>query len=263
MSNLYKQRYIISNQNQCRVINSNQALEERMKELERQARQEAYASGEFVEGLIAPMVEVQPPEPEISLEDMKREAEEILEQARIQSEQMIADAQQKTEQITEIAKAQGEKQGYAEGQEKAAQELERQQQELEQYRQSLEADYERMRDSLEPQILSAVTEIMEKVFHVQFEEYQEMLLHLVRNAILKIESTREFLVRVSEKNYQYIATHRDDILRQVGQNITLEVEADASMDETQCIIETDSGFFDCSIDVQLKNLIKAIRTLSV
>ena len=33
LSNLYKQRYIVSNQNQCRVINSNQALEERMKEL--------------------------------------------------------------------------------------------------------------------------------------------------------------------------------------------------------------------------------------
>lgn len=263
LSNLYKQRYIVSEANQCRVINSNQALAERMEELAQQARRQACESGEFVEGLNAQLVEMPEPEPTVSLEEVKREAEEILANARTRAEQMIAEAQKKTEQIAEIAKAQGEREGYEAGRDKAAQELEVQRQQLDEQRQVLEDEYHRMRDALEPQILRAVSDVFEKVFHVQFDQNQEILLHLVRNAILKIESTRQFLVRVSEKNYQYMETHKDEILKRVGQNITLEIEADASMDEKQCVIETDSGFFECGIDVQLENLIKKIRSLSV
>ena len=57
--------------------------------------------------------------------------------------------------------------------------------------------------------------------------------------------------------------HREEILERVGQNIRLEIEADASLDQTQCVIETDSGFFDCSIGIQFENLLKAVRSLCI
>ncbi len=31
------------------------------------------------------------------------------------------------------------------------------------------------------------------------------------------------------------------------------------MDETQCMIETDGGLFDCGMDTQMRNLIKDIK----
>ncbi len=263
MSNLYKQRYIVTDQNQYRIINSNQVLEAKMEELAQKAREEAFARGEFVEGLNAPSIEVVPMEPIPTPEELRAEAEQALEAAREQARQLVEEARAQSEAITEAARADGQRMGYEAGQQKAARELEIQKEHMEKRRSELEEEYCRLRESLEPQIVEAVCGTLEKVFHIQFDQNYEILLHLVKNAILKIESTKEFLVRTNEKNYQYLATHRDEILRQVGQGISLTFEADASMDDTQCVIETDSGFFDCSIDVQLENLMKAIRSLSV
>lgn len=263
MSNLYKQRYIVTEQNHCRVINSNQGVAEKLEALAR----EVNGTNGFVQGLMAEQVEIAPPEPEISLEEVRKEADAIIETARQQAkqeaEQMIAEAEQQVESITANAKAEGEALGYQEGQRKAAEELEERRKRMEERKYALESEYQRKQESLEPQILEAVCEVFEKVFCIQFDQNKEILLHLVKNAILKIESTKEFQVRVSEKNYKYLEEHKNEILSQVGQNIKLDIEADASMDEKQCVMETDSGFFECSIDVQFENLIKAIRSLSV
>ena len=260
---LYKQRYIVTEQNQCRVINSNQGVAEKLEALAR----EVSSTGAFVQGLTAEQVEIVQPEPEISLEEVRKEADAIIEaakeQAKQQAEEMIALAEQQVESITANAQAEGESLGYQAGQQKAAEELEERRKRMEERRYALESEYQRKQEMLEPQILEAICDVFEKVFHIQFDQNKEILLHLIKNAILKIESTKEFQVRVSEKNYKYLETHKNEILNQVGQNIKLEIEADASMDEKQCVMETDSGFFECGIDIQFENLIKTIRSLSV
>ena len=35
------------------------------------------------------------------------------------------------------------------------------------------------------------------------------------------------------------------------------------MKKNECIIETDAGVFDCSLDIELNNLIKDIKLLSL
>ena len=259
LSNLYKQRYIITASQQTRVINSNEAVAARLEEIKKQAVE----SGGFIEGLMAEEVELPPPEPEISLEEIKAQADAMIAEAQEQAEKLLAEARGQAEAIEAKAKEQGRQEGYQQGREQADLELEHQEQELEKRRQQLEEEYRRLQNRLEPEILDAICGIFEKVFFIQFDQYKEILLHLIQNAILKIESTREFQVRVNEKNYRYIEGHREEILGQVGQNIRLEIEADASLDESQCVIETDSGFFDCSMGIQFENLIKAIRSLSV
>ena len=44
--------------------------------------------------------------------------------------------------------------------------------------------------------------------------------------------------------------------------MSLEIVSDIALSGNQCIIETETGVFDCSMDVQLKNLIKDLRSLS-
>ena len=58
-----------------------------------------------------------------------------------------------------------------------------------------------------------------------------------------------------------LENHREDILERVGHGIELELIADSTMDGNECLIETDSGVFDCSLGTQLENLIKDIRSL--
>ncbi len=43
---------------------------------------------------------------------------------------------------------------------------------------------------------------------------------------------------------------------------SIEIVEDVTMKKNQCIIETGSGMYDCSLDVQLENLIEEIKMLS-
>ncbi len=54
---------------------------------------------------------------------------------------------------------------------------------------------------------------------------------------------------------------KEEILEQVGHDITLEFLSDSSFQEDQCVIETDTGIFDCGTGVQLENLVRDIKAL--
>ena len=111
--------------------------------------------------------------------------------------------------------------------------------------------------------MDVILEVFNKVFHIQFDNKKEILLHLIDNAILNIEGEKQFRIKVAESNVQFLENHKDDILDRVGHDIELEFVSDTTMDGNNCVIETDSGVFDCSLGVQLENLIKDIRSLSL
>ena len=52
------------------------------------------------------------------------------------------------------------------------------------------------------------------------------------------------------------------LLLRFHQKINLDIVADTTMKKNECIIETDAGVFDCSLDIELNNLIKDIKLLS-
>ena len=78
LSNLYKSQYVINNQNNQRIINSNDKVDEYMQDYIRMKREEELAEGGFVEGLNAEEVEVVDEETaeEIPAEEMISEEEQ-------------------------------------------------------------------------------------------------------------------------------------------------------------------------------------------
>ena len=48
----------------------------------------------------------------------------------------------------------------------------------------------------------------------------------------------------------------------MSKEINLDIVADTTMKKNECIIETHAGVFDCSLDIELNNLIKDIKLLS-
>ncbi len=271
MSNLYKQRHIISNGQSTRVINSNIRVAERMKELEKIMRQqnaEQLASSDgFVAGLQMEVVDAVPKEPEITPEEIRKlaqeEADTVLADARSQAEAMLADARNQVEAIREQARNEGFAAGQQEGNAKAQQKLDALSRELEQEHQRMEEDYQQRIQDLEPYLVDVIADVFEKVFHVQFDDKKSILVYLIQKVILNAEGTKEFQVRVSLKDYGYIEEHKDEIRQQVGASVHIEIMADAALQERKCMIETDSGIFDCGADVQLDHLIKALKSLSL
>ena len=89
------------------------------------------------------------------------------------------------------------------------------------------------------------------------------MLYLVGNTIANVDSCKHFSIRVCREQKEYLDAHREEILAQVGRDVTLEISADRTLETNGCVIETDTGIFDCGTDVQLENLIKDLRALSL
>lgn len=273
LSNLYKQRYIFSDGYSKRIINSNIKVEERMEELQREALMKAQipdpqgiADG-FMAGLQAEEVDAVPKEPVISPEEIRKmaqeEADDLLADARKQAESIVSGANKDAGGIREEARNTGFEEGYQEGKAKADAELTELRSRMEEEQRHLEEDYRQKVQELEPYLVDVVSDIFEKVFHVQFDDKKEILIYLIEKVILNTEGTKEFQVRVSPGDFEFVEGHSGEIARQVGTSVHVEIMADATLQERQCMIETDSGVFECGVDIQLENLLKTLKSLSL
>ncbi|MDE6903430.1 MAG: hypothetical protein K2P76_00515 [Lachnospiraceae bacterium] len=178
---------------------------------------------------------------------------------------MLNEAYQQSEEIKTSAREEGHEEGYREGSEKARRELEeeygKKQAQLEEHKLSLQADYNREMKELEPMLLDTILTVVEKVFHIQFSDKKDILLYLVENAVMNIEGCKSFRIRVGEEQRAFLERRKEEILEQVGHDVTLEILSDSSFQEDQCVIETDTGIFDCGTGVQLENLIRDMKAL--
>ena len=277
MSNLYKQYWVTNQQENARVINANALLEERLsrqreRQLAEQRRQQELA-GCFEAGIVRADTEVIEDITEEETIDLTEQAREEAERIKAEAESVLSEAQAQAQDILTQAKFEAERickeaqaQGYADGDAKAQQELGKAYTRLEnEYSvksNQLERDYITKRDNMENELVDVILEVFNKVFHIQFDTKKQILMHLINTAILNIEGERKFRIKVADSNVMFLENHREDILERVGHGIELEFIADSAMNGNDCLIETDSGVFDCSLDMQLENLIKDIRSLS-
>ena len=266
MSNLYKTWFVNADTSNARVINSDAIMAECLEKNAVRIPEplpEVQTEGGFTEGLfIGEASSVIKAEPEVDYVALaKEEAERVLEEAREQAEQMVEQAQAEVDELCEAARVKG----YEDGKEALAREVEEQRAQLEESyqkrHQSLEAEYVEQRAGMEKDLVDVILNVFNKVFHIQFDNKKHILMHLIDDAIMNIEGEKRFRVKVAMSNVLFLENHKEEILDRVGHDVELDILGDSTMDGNECIIETDSGVFDCSLGAQLENLIKDIRSL--
>ena len=282
MSNYYRNNYVIRGEQVRRVINTNdiiaekmQAIVEEQKQAQREElmrrRQEAIEAGEtggeseFTEGLFAKGLELEPePEPQIDyLAQAKEQAEQIISEANAEAVMIHDKAMKDADTLREMAKQEGYETGYASAMQQAELELQAGREALSRREQELNAEYERAMTDLEPKLLDTILTVFDEVFQMQFSGKREMLLQLVRNAMRGIRETRQYKIRVSESEVSFLREHKDELQEKVGEDVQIEIVMDPELSESQCIIDADSGVYDCSLDVELDNLTRDLRSLGV
>lgn len=268
MSNLVKYGFTIQKSEEKRVINYNQMVEARLRELEKARIEELRAQGIepeedpfFEEGITAPSLEETNLEAEAIIREAEAEAERILENAKKEADQITILAQNKSLRLIEEQKYVG----YQQGLEQAKQETEnlktRLQDEYYEKKESLQKEYNTRSATMERDIVEVVIQVFEKVFGIQFQDKKDILLHLVRNTLMNVEIGKTFRIRLNEGNRRFFENHLEDIKERVGAEVSIELVFDATLDDSECLIETDSGVFDCGIDMELNNLVNDILSL--
>lgn len=288
-SNLLKRGYTNVNQDEKRVIDTNELVERRIRELSVQMQRPEHAG--FVSGLEAPAVDVEAlladtdeavaqgnvikakdesekilqakEEASRLLAEARKDADVLMEQAKQHVAQLEQDARIRIEQERMQLLEQARQQGMQEGMEQAAREAESARREMEASKKQMEEEYDRLVEELEPKFVDTITGIYEHIFHVELSSYREVLSYLISNTIRKIEGNRVFLIHVSKEDYPYISMQKKQIAASAtAPNSSVEVVEDMTLSKNECLIETDGGIFDCGLGTQLTELCQKLKLLS-
>lgn len=203
---------------------------------------------------------------ENSIKQAHEELEQILADARSEAENILSEAREQAAAEAEELKEQAKTDGYSEGTEQARSEAEEQiaaaRAEAEAEKEKYRAEYEKQVEEMEPAFVELVVKYVEKLTGIYNEDKQEIILHLIDDAFKGQKGTENFIIRVSEEDYPIVAYSKETMKGYISDDSTLEIVADKMLSKSQCMIETESRIYDCSLDEQLKSLIEDIRLLA-
>ena len=279
-SNLLKRGFTKLVEEDARVINTNDLVAKRIRELSVKMQQ-GEGTG-FVSGLTADKVDSLVADTETEgdpqtsgnvikagedlqklKEDAEAEARRILEDAKAQAESILQEAKEQAEarkaDVLEQARQQGQQEAKAEADRAEAQRTSEYQKKLA----GLDAEYQKRIDELEPEFVDTITGIYEYIFHVDLHSYREVLCYLISSTMRKTEDNRSFLVHVSKEDYPYVSMQKRQIMAEAtAPNSTVEIVEDMTLGKGECLIETDNGIFDCGLGTQLSELRQKLKLLS-
>ncbi len=267
MSNLIKYNSFVVKKEGNVVIDTNKLVMDKissvMSDFKAVAeKQQGFQSEDgFVSGLNAQVVE-ELVDSESVIENAQTEADNILSEAKAQADAIIAEAMSEAQSIRDRHR----NEGYAEGAKRAEDDYTARASKLEaEYSdkfKTLEEDYQNKIENIEPMLVDTLLKVFSKVTKTMAEDKKDMIIALINSVMRNTDLSREFFIRVSPEDYKFVRNNQHRIYSSVAKDVHIEISEDTSLNRNECIIETDAGVFDCSLDIQLENLIKDIRLLS-
>ncbi|WP_175475068.1 FliH/SctL family protein [Butyrivibrio sp. ob235] len=205
--------------------------------------------------------------PQINLEEIQAQIDEQIRMAEEQAKQIVDDAQAQADEIRNQAMEEGRAAGYEEGIKQAAEEIEKMKAEAEEEIQAekdkQQSDFQQLVASIEPDMVDTLTQIYEHVFNVDLRENKDIILHLIRTTLGKMESGVDIILHISADDYDLVSDEKANLEEVMASpNSTLEIVEDPLLKENECIIESEGGVFDCSLGVELSELSRKLKLLS-
>ncbi|NLY49084.1 MAG: hypothetical protein GX059_08720 [Clostridiales bacterium] len=217
----------------------------------------------FTQGIAAAVVE-----PVIDEQEQQKKAAEIVEKAKKEAAAIIESAKQEARRLEQEARESGKKAGYEEGMKSAQAEIRQIKENLAKQQEMQQAEYKRLLESIEGETAELVISLLTKLTGIMAEDKKDVILYLVEKA-LGSENGNGFangngggscMIRVSNEDYDILAEKKDYIEGIVKREI--QIVADGQLGKNQCLIETENRLIDCSLDVQLNNLVTDLKLLS-
>ena len=292
LSNLLKSYAVVSRGTDAKIIDSNKAMMNAMDKVKTHMENESGDRTEFVQGLAAENVDdllysendedggmvlsgnvhydgfVGEKEPESykgsdeNIEDIQTQVRQMMETAESDAEAIIEDAKSRAAEILEFAKKEGYDAGYNEGRQNASDELAEKMSEIETMKQELVEEYEARKAAMEPELVDAILKVFVDVTHVLSEDRKDLIMYLVDSVVSDNLMSNNFFIRTSKEDADYLRMNKEKLVAGIDKEINIEIIEDNTMKKNECIVETDFGIFDSSLDIQLESLVQDIKLLA-
>lgn len=172
-----------------------------------------------------------------------KEARQIIREAEEEAQAIIDEA-------NEAARATHQR-GFEEGREEA----------LAQFTQhigSALAKVQQMADELEPLYVSLVRECVEKIIDAELKVHPDMIVGVVRNALRDARQQREIIVRVHPADSEALNKNKPRLLEMLARAQSVDIREDESISRGGCVVVTELGTIDASLERQLDALQQAL-----
>lgn len=267
MSNLIKFNSFVVKPDNSIVIDSNKKVIEKINQIQENVKNYSFVNGKadadgFVSGINAQVVETLVEPEQVDSMVTRKEAEDMLSVARNEADSILAQARSDAQSFIESAKEQGFAQGVKAAELEIEEKIKALEAEYSEKKRALDAEYEAKVAKIEPMLVDTLLRVFSKVTHTMAEDKKDMILCLINSVMRNTDISKEFYIRVSPEDYKFTLNNQSKIYSSVAKDVHIEISEDTSLGRNECIIETDAGVFDCSLDIQLENLIKDIRLLS-
>ena len=269
---------------EARVIDNNEAVSAKILEIKKTIKKNGYSANGgsddgFVVGIDAKDVEALISEDdaneaakaaqtmmtkdiEYMLNNADMQAKSIVDKARYDAAIILADAKKQAEEIKKAAKDEGLSLGYDEGMNRSIGEVEQLKQQILSQKEEMEIEYNQLIENIEPQLVGTILEVFSNITNVISMDKKDIILSLVNSVMAGDDVSNNYIIRVSSEDVKFLRDNKDKIEKMSRKDIHIEIVEDMSLKKNQCLIDTDLGIFDASLDIQLENLINDIKILS-
>ncbi|MDR2200607.1 MAG: HrpE/YscL family type III secretion apparatus protein [Puniceicoccales bacterium] len=255
---LLPEKKVLKREDYCAYLEANNAIQHAYRENDRLINYASGLCGKLVQDTnaqVTALVESANEHARELIDRANQESAQIIAAANAKSKAILDEALEKRNEIFEEAKRyyeneakRGYADGYATGKAKMAQQL------VEIAAKNSE-NFKQLEGSIVGLVLKALQRIMGDL------DKRELIVGVVRQALKTVKNQREATLKVSPQDSQTVRDHLEEILAD-GAVDYLEVTADSRLKAGTCILETDVGVVDASLDVQLESIGNAFKKIT-
>ena len=173
---------------------------------------------------------------------------------RIDDRNLVSRAQDEAAQIKQSA--------YQEGYEAGVQQAEA---DMENFRNSIGAFMgaeDRVFEEVAPNILAIALEIAQKIIKTEIKSDPQIALDTVMDVLKTLPKNEpKIVLRINPIQVQYMKDTLPEQIRLLGMETKLSILSDENIMEGGCIVETNNGLVDASIEAQLEIVQNALRSM--
>lgn len=275
---IVKGGYVVVSPSNYVTIDSNELIKQKLEEIKNKQLEvvedesEPEGADGFVEGLdslqVARLVGDMDEEEATSNVIHPVDLGKAIEEAEAEAARIISEAENEAISIRDNAKNDGYSAGYNDGMSAGGQEIDelrmKLQQEYEAKNRELEDRYRKLGEELEPALVDKLSDIYEHIIGIELADSKTTVMYLLKKALGTMDSNKNYIIHVSEMDYEDVKTHLMDISKNSGIVIdNIEIIEDHSLEKNGCMIESDGGIFEVGLDTQMTLLSKQLRILSM
>lgn len=188
----------------------------------------------------------------------RQEAAAVLELARAEADQLKVQMQHELEQIRESAFQEGYNQGVEEGFQAG---LNHFVSEMEKFIHNLDREVERAQLVLDHQVqgmgmgvIGLSTQIAEKIIQRQVQLEPELIIEQIETILREMSRVKSLAIRIHPSELDLVKAQEERFLALTQGIEKIQFVIDHSLEPGGCIVETDSGGVDATIETQLNRI---------